>query len=159
MLSPKSKSVYTCFKASMLIIGVLFAGLVFLQHARADERVDQADVELLLGRIAWGEQSQGKAEAFLGRDLMSQQFYRVEDNESRLLTDKELAQFPAVAPSIDDDDLGEVSLSYMHVSVFGLSAIATASVKGKDGKMRTFAIMCVETSSGWKIAALQTAVT
>ncbi len=155
MLSPKSKSVYTCFKASMLIIGVLFAGLVFLQRAQADERVDQASVELLLGRIAWGEQSQGKAEAFLGRDLVTQQFYRVKTSgQSRLLPDKELAQLPAVAPGIDDDDLGEVSLGYMHISVFGLSAIATASVKDKDGKMQTFAIMCVETSSGWKIAAL-----
>ena len=53
MLSPKSKCVYTCFKASMLIIGVLLTGLVCLQHARAlDERVDQADVELLVSPIA-----------------------------------------------------------------------------------------------------------
>ena len=118
MLSPKSKSVYTCFKASMLIIGVLLAGLVCLQRARADERIDQASVTSLVWRIAWGIQSQGDAESFLGRDLMTQQFYRVKDyGEPRLLTDKELAQFPAIAPGIDDDDLGEVSLSYMYTDL------------------------------------------
>ncbi len=154
MLSPKSKSMYTCFKASMLIIGVLLAGLACLQRARADERIDQASVTSLVWRIAWGIQSQGKAEAFLGRDRMPQQFYRVKMyGEPRLLTDQELAEFPAVAPDIDDDDLGKVSLSYMHISVFGLSAIATAEVKDKDGKMQTFAIMCVEMEA-WEIAAL-----
>ena len=86
---------------------------------------------------------------------MTPQFYRVKTNgESRLLTDEELTQLPAVAPGIDDDDLGRVSLSYLHVSVFGLSAIATASVTDQAGEVRTFAIMCVETSAGWKIAAL-----
>ncbi len=154
MLSPKITPVYTCFKASLLVIGVLLAGLVCLQSARADERVDQASVESLVWRIAWGAMSQGKAEAFLGRDLVTQQFYRVKCEESGLLPDKELAQLPAVAPGIDDDDLGRVSLNYMHISVIGLSAIASASVNGNDGKMQPFAIMCVETSSGWKIAAL-----
>ncbi len=154
MLSPKNKSPYTCFKGSILIVGVLL-GLVCLQPTRADERVDQAAVELLVSRIAWGTQSQGNAEAFLGQDLVTQQFYRVKTNgESRLLPEEELTQFPAVAPGIDDDDLGTVSLSYLHVSVFGLSAIATASVKDQAGETRTFAIMCVETSAGWKIAAL-----
>ena len=154
MLSPKNKSPYTCFKGSSLIIGVLL-GLACLQPARADERVDQAAVERTVYRIAWGIQSQGNAEAFLGQDLVTQQFYRVKTNgESRLLPEGELTQLPAVAPGIDDDDLGTVSLSYLHVSVFGLSAIATASVKDPAGEMRTFAIMCVETSAGWKIAAL-----
>ncbi len=154
MLSPKNKSPYTCFKGSILIIGVLL-GLVCLQPALADERVDQAAVELLVSRIAWGTQSQGNAEAFLGQDLVTQQFYRVKTNgESRLLPDEELTRLPAIAPGIDDDDLGTVSLSYLHISVFGLSAIATASVEDPAGEMRTFAIMCVETPPGWKIAAL-----
>ena len=49
---------------------------------------------------------------------------------------------------------GSVRLSYLHISVVGLSAIATASVTDQGGEIQTFAIMCVETSTGWKIAAL-----
>ncbi len=155
MPSPQSRYVYTYSKFPTLFIGVLLAGLAFCPHAQADERVDQAAVELLVSRIAWGTQSRGNAEAFLGQELLTQQFYRVKTNgESRLLSDEELTQLPAVAPGIDDDDLGDVRLSYLHVSVFGLSAIATASVKDQAGEMRTFAIMCVETPPGWKIAAL-----
>ena len=112
-------------------------------------------MESLLLRIAWGAQSQGNAEAFLGRDLVTQQFYRVKTSgESQLLPEEELTQLPAVAPGIDDDDLGSTSLSYMHISVFGLSAVATASVTGQSGETRIFAIMCVETSTGWRVAAL-----
>ncbi len=144
----KNKSLNVSFKASVLIVGALLAGLVCLQPALADERVDHSSVESLVLRVGWGAQSQGNAEAYLGRDLVTEEFYRVRFNgESGLHT------LPDLAPDIDDKDLGDVSLRYLHISVFGLTAIATASVQDKDGKEQTFAIMCVEESS-WKIAAL-----
>ncbi len=137
---------HVSFKASVMMIGALFAGLVCLQPALAD--VDQEDVELLVLRVGWGLQSQGNAEAYLGQNL-TQEFYRVKGNgESGLRT------LPAIAPDIDDDDLRKVTLRYLHVAVFALTAIATASVQDQDGNEQTFAIMCVEKPGGWKIAAL-----
>ncbi len=139
---------HVSFKASLIIVGALLAGLVCFQPALADNQLDQADVELLMLRVAWGAQSQGNAEAYLGQNL-TQEFYRVKFNgESGLHT------LPAIAPEIDGDDLHKVTLRYMHVAVFGLTAIATASVQDKDGNEQTFALMCVEKPGGWKIAAL-----
>ena len=147
-MSTKNKSLYVSFNRSVMMIGALFAGLVCLQPALADNQLDQADVELLVLRVAWGVQSQGNAEAYLGQNL-TQQFYRVRGNgESGLHT------LPAIARDIDDDDLHKVTLRYLHVAVFGLSAIATASVQDQEGNEQTFAIMCVEKPGGWKIAAL-----
>ncbi len=146
-MSTKNKSLHVSCKTLVMIIGALLAGLC-LQPALADNQLDQADVELLVLRVAWGAQSQGNAEAYLGQNL-TQEFYRVKGNgESGLHT------LPAVAPDIDDDDLHKVTLRYLHVAVFGLSAIATASVQDQEGNAQTFAIMCVEKPGGWKIAAL-----
>ena len=139
---------HVSFKASVMMIGALLAGLVCLQPALADNQGDQADVELLVLRVGWGLQSQGNAEAYLGQNL-TQEFYRVKGNgESGLHT------LPAIAPDIDDDDLNKVTLRYLHVAVFGLTAIATAAVQDKEGNEQTFAILCVEKPGGWKIAAL-----
>jgi hypothetical protein len=139
---------HVSFKAPLMMIGALLAGLVFIQPALADNQLDQADVELLVLRVAWGAQSQGNAEAYLGQNL-TQEFYRVKFNG-----ESGLHRLPAIAPDIDDDDLRKVTLRYLHVAVFGLTAIATASVQDKDGNDQTFAIMCVEKPGGWKIAAL-----
>jgi hypothetical protein len=68
--------------------------------------------------------------------------------------ESELRTLPAIAPDIDDDDLRKLTLRYLHVAVFALTAIATASVQDQDGNEQTFAIMCVEKLGGWKIAAL-----
>ncbi len=147
-MSSKNKSLHVSLNRSVMMIGALFAGLGCLQPALADERVDQESVELLVLRVGWGLKSQGNAEAYLGQNL-TQEFYRVKGNgESGLHT------LPAIAPDIDDDDLRKVTLRYLHVAVFGLSAIATASVQDQEGNEQTFAIMCVEKPGGWKIAAL-----
>ncbi len=146
-MSTKSES-HVSFKTAMIMTGALLAGLVCLQPAVADERVDQEAVELLVLRVGWGLKSQGNAEAYLGRNL-AQKFYRVYTNG-----ESGLQSLPAIAPDIADDDLGKVALRYLHVAVFGLTAVATASVQDKDGREQTFAIMCVEKPGGWKIAAL-----
>ncbi len=145
-MSAKNKSLHVSLNRSVMMIGALFAGLVCLQPALAD--VDQEDVELLVLRVGWGLKSQGNAEAYLGRNL-AQKFYRVHTNG-----ESGLQSLPAIAPDIADDDLGKVALRYLHVAVFGLTAVATASVQDKDGREQTFAIMCVEKPGGWKIAAL-----
>ncbi|MCH8141337.1 MAG: hypothetical protein IH908_07050 [Proteobacteria bacterium] len=146
-MSTKNKS-HVSFKAALMMIGTLLAGLVCLQPALANERVDQEAVELLVLRVGWGLKSQGNAEAYLGRNL-AQKFYRVHTNG-----EPGLQSLPAIAPDIADDDLGKVALIYLHVAVFGLTAVATASVQDKDGRGQTFAIMCVGKPGGWKIAAL-----
>ena len=88
-MSTKNKS-HVSFKTALIMTGALLAGLVCLQPAVADERVDQEAVELLVLRVGWGLKSQGNAEAYLGRNL-AQKFYRVHTNgesgqESRMRT-------------------------------------------------------------------------
>ena len=159
-MSKEKKFFNVLFRASVLVVTSLLIGLIGVQHAGAqsDERADQEAVTRLAWRVAWGLQSEGDAAAYLGRNLLTEEFFRVRGTgvaggEAGLATGSELARIPAVAPVIDEDDLRQVSLEYLHISVFALTAIATASTDGAD---QTFAIMCVETSTGWKIAALQT---
>lgn len=141
---------------SVLFVASLSAGLLGVGPvaAQSGDHIDQADVELLVWRIASGIRSEGDAFAFLGRDLLTDEFFRVRGNgEVGVTESEELTELPDIAPAIDEDDLRDFALTHLHVAIFSLTAIATATVVGED---QTFAIMCVETPAGWKIAALQT---